>query len=267
MSKKIAVQCATLEEYLAVQRHEFAKGKTWVGTQGEDQIGWRSYGSKACIDISQPMTYADLECFARYSDSYTIIPAAEYLGQGTDVALLEKAVAAARQKLEEAEAKLKEATEVKVGDWMVVIEESGDVKNGQMCLVTTIDANAGGLVNGITTCYGLDGLTGLYHSTRFRKATPSETAAAQKLKIVVDGKVYLADFIAGPAGTVTFGCAEIDHEIFLALNKALKSKLKSKGNRDVTSVTIGKGVFSPDLIDRICTRITNLNTTPNAKSS
>ena len=64
-----------------------------------------------------------------------------------------------------------------------------------------------------------------------------------------EGVEYKADFQKNP-GHVTFGCALIDNQTFVALSECLKTKI-SPNSKSVQSIQIGKGVFKPSDIQAI----------------
>ena len=85
-----------------------------------------------------------------------------------------------------------------------------------------------------------------------RKATPEEIKAVQIPKITING--YKGEFYDD---YVKFGCAEIHKTIFIDLNTLNKDLLNGDGvigmksNRQIESVTIGKGTFTKDQIKEI----------------
>lgn len=67
----------------------------------------------------------------------------------------------------------------------------------------------------------------------------------------VSGNTYDADFTKHK-GCVTFGCASIKCATFTNLNAAYKNSKDDSGNyKEITSITIGKGVFTPEIIRQI----------------
>ncbi len=78
------------------------------------------------------------------------------------------------------------------------------------------------------------------------------------IKIEVDegelSKVYIAEF---HPGYVQFGCAKIDNMVFIEAEKFLNIEmpLRLPGNRNITAIQIGKGLFTGKLIKEIATRI------------
>lgn len=73
------------------------------------------------------------------------------------------------------------------------------------------------------------------------------------INIIVDGKVYKAEVIKDE-GIVKFGCAIISFNIFRDIRKLMELTYLA-GNRQITAVQIGKGLFDRELIDKIVKRI------------
>ncbi len=74
------------------------------------------------------------------------------------------------------------------------------------------------------------------------------------IKIEVGGTVYTAEF---HPGYVQFGCAKIDNVVFIESEKFLSIPMEHDlpGNRNITAIQIGKGLFTNKLIREIAARI------------
>lgn len=78
----------------------------------------------------------------------------------------------------------------------------------------------------------------------FRKATPEEIEAAQYPQITINN--YKGEFFDN---FVKFGCAKIDKNWFLQFYEIMRTVTYS--NKEIESVTIGKGTFTKDQIKEI----------------
>lgn len=131
------------------------------------------------------------------------------------IALLTQERDAARAKLEAAEAALKEATEIKIGDWVISLEDNSfGLTKGKLYQVAKMTPYSSGSVHFSLPNDGAQGKSGGWSSDRFRraKATPTEIEAHLKAHPPVpplpklhghDG-VYSKD-----DDVVTYGCAVI----------------------------------------------------------
>lgn len=95
-----------------------------------------------------------------------------------------------------------------------------------------------------------DGFDNQISINSLRKATPEEIKAAQTPQITING--YKGEFFDWG---VRFGCAEFDKDVFTLLYE-LKG---GRSNRNIESVTIGKGTFSKEQIKQIAEFYLNKN--------
>lgn len=92
-----------------------------------------------------------------------------------------------------------------------------------------------------------------------RKATPEEIKAAQTPQITING--YVGEFFDD---YVKFGCAYIDKVIILSIYNFFKElsrteKASPASNKEIESVTIGKGTFTKEQIKQIAEFYLNKN--------
>lgn len=80
-----------------------------------------------------------------------------------------------------------------------------------------------------------------------RKATPEEIKSAQTPQITING--YKGEFFDWGI-SFNSGCAKIQKEIFISLSKHIGQKFEYT-NREVESITIGKGTFTKEQIKEI----------------
>lgn len=164
---------------------------------------------------------------------------------------LEVRLEKARQEVARLENELrKENDSIKVGDWVVVEhpDAHGNLVKGDTHLVARMDHSPGN--------FFLQGDNRVWLKSRFRKATPIEIAAELErrsvVEITVEGKVYKAEY---HGEHVKFGCANIDKTILKAALEATRWTHGSEGNRNITAVQIGKGLFTADQIGKMAAKL------------
>ena len=134
--------------------------------------------------------------------------------------------------------------EFKVGDWIPI---TGNVNRGWLVetRIRTFKITREKTQYSGGRYFGISGAgyknSGLY--TEARLATPEEIESTKTPYIVIN--TYEGEFFDD---YVTFGCAEISKEVFIDL---FTCKEYPNTNRDVESVTIGKGTFTKDQIEQI----------------
>jgi hypothetical protein len=139
--------------------------------------------------------------------------------------------------------------EYKVGDYVYVISAEIGAKGSdqKVGIVTNEIATAGlafteGFTQGIKV--NIDGqVWSIGKNAKVRKATPEEIESTKKPLITING--YKGEFFDT---YVKFGCAEISKEVFIDLDTINEYK---HTNREVESVTIGKGTFTKEQIREI----------------
>ena len=134
--------------------------------------------------------------------------------------------------------------EFKVGDWITI---TGNVNRGWLVetRIRTFKITREKTQYSGGRYFGISGAgyknSGLY--TEARLATPEEIESTKTPYIVIN--TYEGEFFDD---YVTFGCAEISKEVFIDL---FTCKEYPNTNRDVESVTIGKGTFTKEQIKQI----------------
>lgn len=146
--------------------------------------------------------------------------------------------------------------EIKVGDWVVALENCGGAyhKDG-LYLVKKSNSGLKGYVCTVADDYG--STTNAWGKHKFRKATPAEISAhlarveAEK-KVTVhssDGGNYTAEY---RRGYVQFGCAQISNDILRDVAQFVEDHRDVRlGNRRVESVLIGRGTFTHEILQRL----------------
>lgn len=130
-----------------------------------------------------------------------------------------------------------EEVKFKVGDWITVVKGSVHYCGEEGKSYEIIDIDERGWLY-YSFNYAIDP-----HKVEVRHATPEEIKAAQTPQIEING--YKAEFFDT---YVVFGCAQISKHVFIELANTDKYLAS---NREIESVTIGKGVFSMDVIKEI----------------
>jgi hypothetical protein len=147
--------------------------------------------------------------------------------------------------------------EFKVGDWVTVdkyITEDNlgrnNFKIGDTFCIEDIGESVIPFID--KWVYSKSNRCGEISINSLRKATTKEIKAAQTPQITING--YKGEFFDD---YVKFGCANIHKNIFLDLN-TLNSDLRNgdsiigrKSNKEIESVTIGKGTFTKEQIKEI----------------
>lgn len=170
------------------------------------------------------------------------------------VTSLDADLQAARKKVAELESALKQRDKIKVGDYIVArsgVAWTQGVKAGDVAKVIgeyTLDYS----IYWRTDC--AEPNTMCWRKDSVYKATPAEVdahlkALASDVRITVEGVTYRAEYLKG---YVQFGCAKIDNHILLASSTLMHDRNGcGNGNRALTSVKIGKGDFTIDVLAKL----------------
>lgn len=142
----------------------------------------------------------------------------------------------------------KESDSIKAGDWVAAVDDKDAVP-------LTVGWT-GQVTRDFAGCVYLDNSSVGWFKSRFRKATPAEIAAELKrrsaVEVTVEGKAYKAEY---HEGYVQFGCARIDRNLIKAANDLIRYNQGANGNRTVTAIQIGKGLFTADQIRKMAAKM------------
>jgi hypothetical protein len=134
-------------------------------------------------------------------------------------------------------------SKIKEGDWVTTIFGYNCIKTGTVGKVSSINNGAGILY--------LDDSVDGHLIGRFRLSTPveisSELNRRNVVKVTVDGVEYVSEY---NTDYVQFGCAKISNAIIREAASLCKRSV-DLGNRDVTAVQIGKGLFTKEMLEKL----------------
>lgn len=149
-----------------------------------------------------------------------------------------------------------EEPEYKIGDWVVVRnyvqcgEGNGVVTTNLVSELFEVGKNGATGMHYKESAFSVKERGNYYNIKEWhivRKATPEEIKSAQTPQITING--YKGEFFDWGI-SFNSGCAKIQKEIFISLSKHIGQKFEYT-NREVESITIGKGTFTKEQIKEI----------------